>query len=168
MTPQKYLYRRLLSRRSALGMAGAAMIAPTITGRPSRAQSSHMITAHNRTPDGTVMGFSPLVLRIAKGDAVQFSHADRGHDINNFDDMRPAGAAGFGGRVGEEFSVGFDIEGTYGFFCRPHRSMGMMGLILVGDFTNNLNDVRAAIEGLRVPPLKKRGLQALAAAEALL
>ncbi|MEM8663353.1 MAG: plastocyanin/azurin family copper-binding protein, partial [Pseudomonadota bacterium] len=32
----------------------------------------------------------------------------------------------------------FTEPGTYGYVCLPHLEMGMVGLILVGDYTVNL------------------------------
>lgn len=101
------------------------------------------------------------------GDSVTFRHADRGHDVNSYDAMRPDGAAVFRGRPGEEFSVTFDVPGTYGYFCRPHQMMGMVGFILGGAFTGNLGDVREAVAGLRAPPLKRRADDLLAQVDAI-
>jgi pseudoazurin len=146
-----------LSRRQGLALLGFGAAALAL--RPSGALSqtaSHTITAHNRTPEGTQMAFAPAVLHVAPGDSVHFAHADRGHNVQSYDEMRPEGAAGFGGGIGEEIDVTFDVEGTYGFFCRPHQGMGMIGFVLVGDFTGNLEAVRAAVAELRGPMIARR------------
>ncbi len=154
-------------RRHVLTLGFAALAAPMLATRLHAADPAATVTAHNRTPDGQTMGFAPALVAVAPGAVVGFRHADRGHDVNSFDSMRPAGTAAFGGGIGEAFDVTFDTPGTYGYFCRPHRSMGMMGLVLVGDFTANLADVRAAVDGLRAPPLKRRAQSLLQQADAL-
>jgi len=71
------------------------------------------------------------------------------------------------GRSDEALTVQFAAEGAHGYFCQPHRVMGMMGFALVGDFTGNLDAVRAAGEGLAPRPLKRRFDELLAEVEAL-
>lgn len=107
------------------------------------------------------MAFAPAVLRISAGDTVRFEHADRGHNVHSFDTMRPRGAAGFSGGTGQSFDVRFTVEGTYGYFCRPHQAMGMIGFILVGNFTRNLDAVRAASAALSGPMLTRRATEYL-------
>jgi pseudoazurin len=47
--------------------------------------------------------------------------------------MLPKGAERFIGRIDEEISVNFEIEGRYGIKCSPHYAMGMVMIIDVGD-----------------------------------
>ena len=95
------------------------------------------------------MIFKPAVLRIAPGDTVKFVATDRGHNAQSLPGMTPEGAEEFRGRMNEEVEVTFDVDGTYGYVCQPHMAMGMIGFILVGDFTANLDAVREAAGNLR-------------------
>ena len=144
------------SRRHSLMLLGLG--ASALALRPARllGQTGHLVTAYNRAPGGAQMAFAPAVLRISSDDSVRFAHADRGHNSQSFDDMLPDGATGFGGGIGEEFDVTFDVEGVYGYFCRPHQAMGMIGYVLVGDFTDNLEAVRNASAALRGPMAARR------------
>jgi len=81
---------------------------------------------------------------------------DRGHNVQSYENMMPAGAQAFGGAINEEIDVTFEATGTYGFYCRPHQAMGMIGFVLVGDFTGNLDQVRTASAGLRGPQMARR------------
>jgi hypothetical protein len=63
--------------------------------------------------------------------------------------------------------VTFDTEGTYAYNCLPHKALGMVGLILVGDFTVNLDAVRAGVQELRGPKEKERLNAFLDEAEAM-
>jgi pseudoazurin len=50
--------------------------------------------------------------------------------------MIPAGAAPFAGKMNEDLTVAFDTPGVYGYKCKPHYGMGMVGLAVVGDPVN--------------------------------
>jgi pseudoazurin len=55
--------------------------------------------------------------------------------------MTPAGGSSWDGKMNEEVSVKFDVEGIYGYKCTPHYILGMVGLIVVGD--SNVNKDQA-------------------------
>lgn len=79
------------------------------------------------------MVFEPAFLAVAPGDTVSFVAADRGHNAEIIDGMIPDGAEGFLGRINEEVTVTFDVEGLYGIRCTPHFAMGMVMTIAVGE-----------------------------------
>lgn len=146
----------ILTRRKCLLMLGMGASGLLLYPNGVLGQTQHTVTAYNRAPDNAQMAFAPAVLRIMPGETVHFVHADRGHNFQSYENMLPEGAAAFEGGIGEELDVSFDIEGTYGYFCRPHQAMGMIGYILVGDFTRNLDAVRAASSELRGPMMARR------------
>ncbi|KRA55905.1 pseudoazurin [Devosia sp. Root635] len=94
------------------------------------------------------MVFEPAFLQIAPGDTVKFVPVDKGHNAETIKDMIPEGAEPFKGKINEEFSVTFDVEGAYAYKCLPHFAMGMVGMIVVGEAPANLDALKAA----RVPP----------------
>lgn len=83
-----------------------------------------------------MMVFEPSFLKIAPGDSIHFVATDKGHDVLSVDGMAPEGAAPFEGKMGEDLTVKFDKPGVYGFKCKPHYGMGMVGLIVVGEPVN--------------------------------
>lgn len=97
----------------------------------------------NKGPTG-MMTFSPTMVKIAPGDTVHFVATDKGHNVESIDGMAPAGAQPFAGKMNEGLDVKFDKEGLYGFRCKPHYGMGMVGLIIVGKATNE--DAAKAIQ----------------------
>lgn len=145
----------LFTRRHLL-LAGAAASVFTFDPTGVVAQTKPVVIAHNRTAEGAQMAFTPAVTRIMPATTVQFTHADRGHNFQSFDNMLPAGAAVFEGAIGEELDITFTDEGIYGYFCKPHQMMGMIGYVLVGDFTRNLDAVRSASAALRGPMMASR------------
>lgn len=90
-----------------------------------------------------VMVFEPALVEIAPGDTVRFVPTDPGHNAESIDGMLPEGAAPFQGAMGKEVVVTFEAEGVYGYECKPHYGMGMVGLVVVGDPTGNLDDAEA-------------------------
>lgn len=93
--------------------------------------------------DAGAMVFEPAFLQIAVGDTVTFVPTDKGHNAETIKGMLPEGAPEFKGKINEEFSVTFDVEGAYGYKCLPHFSMGMVGMIVVGEAPANLDAVKA-------------------------
>lgn len=158
-----------LTRRAHLLTLAAGLAVPALLPARLTAQTVHEIAMLNVDPENRrrQMVFGPPVLRIQPGDTVQFRAIDRGHNAQSIDGMTPEGAEPFRGRIGEEIAVTLTVEGTYGYVCQPHATMGMIGLILVGDFTTNLDAVRAAGARLRGRASTERFAEYLAEAEAI-
>ena len=76
------------------------------------------------------------MVKIAPGDTVHFIAADKGHDVLSVDGMIPDGAQPFEGKLSQDLTVTFTVPGVYGFKCKPHYAMGMVGVIVVGDPAN--------------------------------
>jgi pseudoazurin len=96
----------------------------------------------NKSADG-MMVFEPNFLQIAPGDTVRFVPTDKSHNAESIEGMLPEGAQPFEGKMNEEIAVTFDVPGVYGYKCKPHYGMGMVGLVVVGDAVNE--DVAATV-----------------------
>ena len=86
--------------------------------------------------------FTPDILRIQPGDTVTFVPTDAGHNAASKRGMIPDGAEPWNSPMDEEFSITLTVPGVYGYVCLPHYEMGMVGLIVVGDETPNLQEAR--------------------------
>jgi pseudoazurin len=115
---------------AALGMAGVAQAAEV------------EVKMLNKGAAG-VMVFEPALVKIAPGDTVKFVAADKGHNVETVETMLPEGAKAFVGKINEEVVVTFDKPGVYGYKCKPHYGMGMVGMVVVGDAAN-LDQAKAA------------------------
>jgi pseudoazurin len=93
---------------------------------------------------GGMMVFEPPISKIAPGDTVHFLATDKGHDVESIEGMLPEGAAPMAGKLNQDLTVTFDKPGIYGYRCKPHYAMGMVGLIVVGSPTNE--DAAKAIQ----------------------
>ena len=95
--------------------------------------ADHQVMMLNRDSEGRVMQFEPAFLKIAVGDTVTFIATDKTHNSESIAKAIPAGATGWKGKINEEVTVTFEVEGFYAYKCLPHVGMGMVGLIQVGD-----------------------------------
>jgi|GEM_PF-226907 len=157
------------SRRATLLLFGASATLTILPVRGLRAAVDHRVEALNVHPDDRSrrMLYHPSILRIAPGDRVNFVPVDRGHNVESFPDMLPEDVDQFRAPINEALTVQFAAEGTHGYFCAPHRVMGMIGFVLVGDFTRNLDAVSTAGSALAPRPLKQRFDELLAEIEAI-
>ncbi|WP_235935606.1 pseudoazurin [Devosia aurantiaca] len=122
-------------------LTAAALVLASTLSLSAAEYEVHML---NKGADGKSMVFEPAFLQIEVGDTVKFIPTDKGHNAETIKDMFPEGGNEFKGKINEEFSVTFDVEGAYGYKCAPHFAMGMVGLIVVGDAPANLEDITNA------------------------
>ena len=101
----------------------------------------HEVKMLNSGADG-IMVFEPAVIKISKGDTVNFVATDMSHNSASLDGMIPAGADSWNGALSQDISITFTEEGVYVYQCTPHAMMAMVGVIQVGDAVN-LNAVKA-------------------------
>ena len=101
----------------------------------------HEVKMLNSGADG-IMVFEPAVIKISKGDTVNFVATDMSHNSASLDGMIPAGANSWNGALSQDISITFTEEGVYVYQCTPHAMMAMVGVIQVGDAVN-LDAVKA-------------------------
>ncbi|MBU1334886.1 MAG: pseudoazurin [Alphaproteobacteria bacterium] len=100
----------------------------------------------NKGEAGTMV-FEPAFVQAQPGDTVTFIPTDKGHNVEAIKDMLPEGVETFKSKINETYVLTVDVPGVYGVKCTPHFAMGMVGLIVVGEDTNNLE----AIKAIKVP-----------------
>ena len=122
----------------------AAFLAALIAGFGGPAYSAdHEVKMLNKGAAG-LMVFEPALLKIEPGDTVTFRATDKGHNAQSLDIMMPSGASKFQGKLNEEIKISFEQAGVYGYECKPHNALGMIGMIVVGDPESNLAAVKKA------------------------
>ena len=135
----------MFDRRTAmLGAAGLAVLGATRTAAQGHSHTVEMITGDTGN-GGMNMMFSPRILRIASGDSVTFVPSNPGHNCLSTPGMIPTGAQAWRGQIGQPVTVTFTEPGYYGYHCLPHRSLGMVGLVIVdgGGRDTNLQSARS-------------------------
>lgn len=83
------------------------------------------------------MVYSEEIARISAGDTITWLPASKGHNVQFV--LVPAGAEKVKSKIGEEFSYTFEQEGVYLYVCTPHATMGMIGVVMVGNTPTDIN-----------------------------
>jgi len=148
----------MTAKQLAVAAVGALASAALLT--PPAHAGSVEVEMLDRGPDGTPKVFRPAVVQIEPGDTVEFVAADFGHDLESLQALRPEGAEPFQAPKNAGAEVTFETEGVHVYHCAAHKTMGMVGVVVVGDPTVNLGDVRQAAQAS--DKLSAKGKQRLA------
>jgi pseudoazurin len=119
-------------------------LALAISGSALSASAAELEIKMLNTGAGGAMVFEPALARIQPGDSVKFIAAHKGHNAQSIEVLRPDGGVKFQGKINEEITVTFDKPGIYGYECKPHVGLGMVGLVIVGDPSANLGAAKGA------------------------
>jgi pseudoazurin len=136
------------TRRSTVFMLTAAAVSGSGASRASTAsgEAGNFIEVQilNVHPEdrGQRMVFFPDIVMANPGDTIRFIPTERGHNAAADANMLPDGVEPWRSGMNEEFEITLDVEGAYGVYCTPHKSAGMVGLIIVGDNPPNLEEIR--------------------------
>ena len=101
------------------------------------------------------MIYSIDVARVDVGDTITWVPTTKGHNVHFL-----AGPEGWDlpkkSKQNKEVAITFDTPGVYLYQCTPHASMGMIGLVVVGDDTSNADAIaKAKVRGKSKKFLKK-------------
>ncbi len=110
---------------------------------PSALAADHQVRMLNKGSNGKPMQYEPAYLKIAPGDTVTFLSETRGHNVQSIKGMIPNQAEPFKSRLSKDVTLKFDEPGLYGYKCQPHYTLGMVGLIQVGDDPQNLAEFKS-------------------------
>ena len=108
----------------------------------------------NVRADGQSMVYSEDVLKVAVGDTVTWVPKDKGHNVE-FIIGPNAIELPKKSRINQEFTYTFEKPGVYFYQCTPHKSMGMIAVVIVGEDLTNLDKVK----NVRVFGKSKRKLE---------
>jgi len=89
--------------------------------------------------DGENMVFSKKIVRINVGDTVYWKSTDSSHNVEFIKNAIPEGVDKFKSKISEDTEYKFTIPGIYAYWCSPHKSMGMIGFVVVGKDKSNLD-----------------------------
>ena len=92
----------------------------------------------NKDANGNKMVFSEEIVRIGIGDTVTWAPTNKGHNVEM---VSSPNNMKFKSKNNKETSITFEQSGIYYYWCTPHKGMGMIGLILVGEDKSNFDQV---------------------------
>ena len=89
------------------------------------------------------MVFSQEIARINTGDTVFWKATDKGHNVQFISKNGvPEGVEKFKSKINKDTEYTFTIPGIYAYWCVPHKTMGMIGFVIVGDDLSNLDSIK--------------------------
>ena len=105
----------------------------------------------NKRDDGAKMVYSEDIARIDVGDTITWLPTSKGHNVEFI-----AGPDGWDAprksKLGKEVEMTFDTPGVYLYQCSPHKTMGMIAIVVVGDGDNDIS--KAKVKGKSKKKLK--------------
>ena len=88
------------------------------------------------------MIYSKKIVIINEGDTVFWKATDKGHNVEFIKGGVPEGVEKFKSKFNKDTQYTFNIPGIYAYWCTPHKSMGMIGFVVVGGDKSNLNAIK--------------------------
>ena len=95
----------------------------------------------NKDSSGNKMVYSQEIVNVNVGDTVTWLPTSKGHNVEMIaspNDMK------LKSKNSKEVKVTFDTSGIYYYWCTPHKGMGMIGLVVVGNDLSNIDDIANA------------------------
>ena len=86
------------------------------------------------------MLFSKKVIKIDINDEVLWKSVDKGHNVEVIG--MPDGALKYKSKHSKDAVYKFSKAGIYLYQCTPHKAMGMIGIVVVGNDKNNLEKIK--------------------------
>ncbi len=88
------------------------------------------------------MVYSKKVVKINVGDTILWKATDKGHNVEFIKGGVPEGVEKFKTKFNKDSEFTFTIPGIYAYWCTPHKNMGMIGFVVVGDDKSNLEAIK--------------------------
>lgn len=95
----------------------------------------------NKRDDGAKMVYGTDIARVEVGTTITWIPTSKGHNVEFI-----AGPEGWDlpkkSKNGKEVAITFDQPGVYLYQCTPHKTMGMIALVVVGDGDNDVSGAK--------------------------
>ena len=88
------------------------------------------------------MVFEPKIVRVNVGETILWKATDKGHNVEFIKNGVPEGVDKFKSKYNKDTEYKFTIPGIYAYWCTPHKNMGMIGFVVVGDDKSNLDEIK--------------------------
>lgn len=109
----------------------------------SASAGARTIEMLNKDDAGNKMVYSEELTRVEVGETITWVPTSKGHNVEWI--AGPDGAElPKKSKNGKEVSMTFEVPGIYYYWCTPHKGMGMIGLVVVGDDVSNKDAIAKA------------------------
>ena len=88
------------------------------------------------------MVFSKKIVNVDIGDTVFWKSIKAGHNVEFIKGGVPEGVGKFRSSLSKDTEYKFEIPGIYAYWCTPHKGMGMIGFVVVGNDKSNIDAVK--------------------------
>ena len=88
------------------------------------------------------MVYSKKIVNIEVGDVVYWKSTTPGHNVEFIKGGFPEGVEKFKSKISKDAQYKFEIPGIYAYWCTPHKGMGMIGFVVVGNDKSNLEAIK--------------------------
>ena len=88
------------------------------------------------------MVYSQKIVRVNVGEKVIWKATSKGHNVEFIKGGVPEGVKKFKSKTNKDTDFTFDVPGIYAYWCTPHKTMGMIGFVIVGDDKSNLEAIK--------------------------
>ena len=88
------------------------------------------------------MVFSKKIVKIDIGDTVFWKSIKPGHNVEFIKGGVPEGVGKFRSALSKDTEYKFEVPGIYAYWCTPHKGMGMIGYVVVGNNKSNLDAIK--------------------------
>ena len=95
----------------------------------------------NKDAEGNRQVYSEEIARIDVGDTITWVPTNKGHNIEM---VASPNNMKLRSKNNKEVQITFEEPGIYYYWCTPHKGMGMIGLVVVGDDTSNKDQIAKA------------------------
>ena len=89
------------------------------------------------------MVYSQKIVNINVGDTVFWKATTKGHNVQFMKGGVPEGVEKFKSKMNKDTEYTFTVPGIYAYWCTPHKSMGMIGFVVVGGDKSNLEAIKS-------------------------
>ena len=103
---------------------------------------AHMIEMLNKSGN-EMMVYSKKIIKVNVGDTVTWKATTKGHNVEFIRNGTPEGVGKFKSKMNVDVDYKFEVPGIYAYWCTPHKAMGMIGFVVVGDDKSNLDNIKA-------------------------
>tara|TARA_B100000767_G_C19442584_1_gene400635 strand:- start:113 stop:568 length:456 start_codon:yes stop_codon:yes gene_type:complete len=90
-----------------------------------------------------IMVFSNKIVRVNIGETVYWKATNKGHNVEFIKGGTPEGVPKFKSKMNKDTQFKFEKPGIYAYWCTPHKMMGMIGFVIVGDDKSNLEAIKS-------------------------
>ena len=89
------------------------------------------------------MVYSQKIVNVKVGDTVFWKATTKGHNVQFMKGGVPDGVEKFKSKMNKDTEYTFTVPGIYAYWCTPHKSMGMIGFVVVGGDKSNLEAIKS-------------------------